>query len=273
MNRFNILADNKYWTLLKESNDLHVTARMKHVTLLKELEADGIRFKNIENFLMEQARKSGLLRKNKSSADGVREPNKKELKNVAWYRELRNFMRWLSKNYKDYNVSADRKAHSNPKRATVVTRKKYVSKYGKGKFIVPEEERTEIIGATSEEIKNSKPSIPATPPKSAEEIIKEKEEAEKRVNANVSTPNPAKVKPIGKQPSEPASNDIVPPEAITDPVTKDLTVLQKQQLILANLDVLGAICVEQGASEEFNHLMIALQQEHLMIPEEESAVG
>lgn len=45
---------------------------------------------------------------------------------------------------------------------------------------------------------------------------------------------------------------------IVAPITQDLTVLQKQTLILQNLGILGNICKEKGAVKEFNLLMTAL---------------
>jgi len=115
LNHFDALG-NEYLTPLQEANALHLTARARYHRLADKLKADGIKFKDVGNFLFNQAKKSGLYRKNHydSSKGKFTFKPKSRIAHLGWVVAIKNFTNWLYKNYSDYSVPAKPKAPKDP---------------------------------------------------------------------------------------------------------------------------------------------------------------
>jgi hypothetical protein len=256
---------NHFMSILADIQGLHITARVKHELLLDQCKKKGVKFADLRQYGLKQAKKAGLHRKCvwDDATQAFRYKNAKELAHTNWYVQLRNFLAYANRNYRDYGVKADRIARANVKPEKKATFMRKVKGVG-------EVSRTEIVGATKEEVLAGEadevpevpevpvtgPVVPATPEVGAVEAIKQNEKADSALeNEEVSQPKKTvdlKREPFGE---------------LIKPTEKELTLVQKQQLILQNLDVLGAICKEKGAGEEFNILMEALEMPELMLPD------
>jgi hypothetical protein len=127
---FTPLVENKFWSRLQEANRQHVTAQQQYLHLLKDLENQGVAFKDIRNYMLNEAKRAGLYQKVNGEY-----PSKNELKrrNEAWFVALKNFGAWVNRNYDGRydkvitsedrkNAQAKRKAEKSEKKTSVITR-------------------------------------------------------------------------------------------------------------------------------------------------------
>lgn len=229
ISQFNLTSDNPFWNLLKETNQLHITARQRHGELLDLCKTKGVAFKDIENHLLNEAKKCGLYRSNYYDAKTKKMmyPPKASLVRVNWYVSLRNFLTWVRNNYVDYGMEVEewkKKSSKPPVRSQAVIRTTQPDG-------TTSERQVEVSGATISQVL-----------------------AGQAVEANPPTPQSG------------ASSQSAP--SITSPVSSsNMSLVQVQQIILSNFAVLGKICEEKGADavDAFNDLMLALGQEEEFI--------
>lgn len=121
---FNITTDNEFWLLLKDSNQLHITARQKHASLLALCKERGVAFKDLEAHLLKEAKKCGLYRATNYNkvTKKMAYPAIKDLLKVGWYVCLSNFIRWAYKNYYDYDITSAERTKKIVKKSKAVVR-------------------------------------------------------------------------------------------------------------------------------------------------------
>ena len=167
---FKVLVDNRYWNLLQEANQMHVTAQQKYLHLLKDLQDTGVAFKDIRSFLLNEAKKAGLLQKSVWSDKAGEKvyPSKNSLKKArpAWFVQYLNVTAWIARNYETYDRKIDQnkvrqdreqaKAEKKEQKATVVTRNQ------------DGETRTEVV---SNEVDMNAPVSEQLSPEQIEQII------------------------------------------------------------------------------------------------------
>lgn len=222
LSKFDALG-NPFMSLLSEANDLHRTTQQKHGELLDLLQESNVKFKDIRIHLINQAKSCHLYRRdlwnaNKNCMDFR---PLKSLGHFSWANSIINFVAWANKNYKDYGVPKARVARKNDKPREIVVRR---------------------------EIKE--PALSAAP-KTAPSITGE---VFNTANSKLELP-----KSTGTQ--APAATPSVTEEThapLCAPVTKELSLLEKQQIIFSNLDILGQKALELGAGFEWNELMVAM---------------
>lgn len=149
--RFNLTADNPFWSLLQEAHKAHITARERHCDLLELCKSKGVAFQDIEKHLLNEAKRCGLYRKTKASlSTKVAYPSRSDLSKskVAWFVALENFLRWKMRNYRDYDVRSDKPivTKQKPKEINVVRK----TTDSKGNVT---ETKHKIVGASKADLK------------------------------------------------------------------------------------------------------------------------
>jgi hypothetical protein len=153
---FSTLSSNRFWDTLQAANQKHVTAQQSYLQLMKDLEAQRVGFQDIRSFLLNEAKRAGLLQKNYWNGKAMSYPSKAELKKRkdAWFVALGNFMSWVNYNYAGgyskqvttemrKRQKAASQAQKSEKKSTAITRTK--SEDGQIK-----ESRTEVIESTTD---------------------------------------------------------------------------------------------------------------------------
>lgn len=104
--RFSCLTANSYWSLLEDANKSYISIGHKYHMLFRKLENDGVAFADIRNFLMNEAKRAGLLEKRPDNNGNMNWPSRKVLKALrpAWYHQLGLFLQWVERNYVSYKV-------------------------------------------------------------------------------------------------------------------------------------------------------------------------
>lgn len=237
LTKFNLLADNPFWSQLQEAQSAHVKARDRYEDLLTLCKEAGVKFSDIQSYLLNQAKKVGLYRMSSKGKDGKPAfPTWGEVIRTNWGFALSGFLQYKGRTYKDYDVRVD-KVIKVRKPSSPVTSLKVRKTAPDGKVT---ETRIDLEGA-----KSAKHALELLTP--ADKIV----------------PEPlAPVVPSTAKPSE-----IVHSSPSIPPVSAGLSKAQIQAIIINNWSVLGEICREKGAVEEFNLLMDALGIEEEMIIE------
>jgi len=91
--------------LILEAGSLHRTASQRHLDALETLKAKGVAFKDIQNHLEKQMKKSTIY--SKVLVEGKLDyiPIKKQSDNgVKWCRDIINFLSYLRRNWVTYDV-------------------------------------------------------------------------------------------------------------------------------------------------------------------------
>lgn len=246
LTKFNLLSDNPFWSQLQQAQDAHVKSRDRYEDLLSLCQEAGVKFEDIKNYLLNQAKKVGLYRMNHKGKDG--KPSFPPWGNVVatnWGFALNQFLVYKSKNYKDYGLRSDKVIKPNKNKPTIL---KFKRTAADGTVT---EHKVEIEG-----VQNSKQAI---------DLLTDKDRI---------VPDPiAPVVPQTSKPSELNAAFPTPAPPLEDksstlaPIDKGLSKVQIQTIILSNFSILGEICREKGALEEFNLLMDALGVEEEMIIE------
>lgn len=155
--KFELLRENDYWMTLRKANQQHVTSQQLYGQLLDKLEANRVNFKDIRAFMLNEAKRCGLLQKNYFvEGKGFQYPPKKKMKQdrLAWFVALQNFCNWVAYNYDgDYGrvrKHLSKEERKEQKKELTVTRR---SSDGKEST----ETRTVITGASKEELLSSVP--------------------------------------------------------------------------------------------------------------------
>lgn len=242
LTKFNLLSDNQYWNFLKDAQDAHVSNRDKHEGLLAHCQETGVAFADLQNFLLNQAKKVGLYRMDHKGpkAEGGKPtfPPWALVIKTNWGFALSEFMKY-SRRYKDYGIKIEKEARPNKNRPVVLKMK-----------------RTAADGTVTESevkiegVQNSKQAIDLLTPA-------DRKVPEPKAPVVAGTSKPSEIK---------HSAPVIPP------VSAGLSKAQIQAIIINNWSVLGEICREKGAVEEFNLLMDALGIEEEMIIEVPSSL-
>lgn len=258
--KFNAPKDSEPFKLLSIQASLHVTARQKNIQLLKHLAGKGVQFKDIRQYLLNEAKRCGLW-----------EAGKKEehYKSRAWYVAVVNFKLWLTKNFTDYNVSkvkaVEVKAGQKEAPREIIVRhevKPIDSSKPVNKIIPVANKMVDskaVLAASTKlattvkveeqgEIARLKALLAA---KEANEELPEDKPGLMGVTPNVLPLGIATV--VGK--SDAINESLKPSGVINRPLEECLTVVQVQTIIFKNLSILGKKASELGAGDEFNLLM------------------
>lgn len=234
LTKFNLLADNQYWNLLKDAQDAHVSSRDRHESLLQLCQETGVAFADIKNYLLNQAKKVGLYRMNHASPNGPVFPPWGLIIKTNWGNALSEFLQYKGRKYKDYGVSVDK-----------------VVKVRKNKPVVLKFKRTAADGTVTEH-----------------ETVIEGASSSKEVVELLTPADKIVPEPLAPAvPSTAKDSEIKHSAPVIPPVSSGLSKAQIQAIIINNWSVLGEICREKGAVEEFNLLMDALGIEEEIIVE------
>jgi len=92
--KFSPLISNKFWDRICLINDKHVTASQQYLMLMQDLENQGVKFTEIMEFLLNEAKRAGLYQKVAGEY-----PKLKQVKDTPWGRALYNTGEWIKNNY------------------------------------------------------------------------------------------------------------------------------------------------------------------------------
>lgn len=108
---FNALG-NEYWSILESANTAYMSIGQKYLQLLRLCERNGVKFEDMKSFLINQAKKSGLYRKDHYVGNSLKFKPEKVLRkeNPAWYRQLILFLQWVDRHYISYQKEKVQKA-------------------------------------------------------------------------------------------------------------------------------------------------------------------
>lgn len=111
MVKFTMTGSNEYWDILKDAQDLHVSARDRHEDLLTLCKNKGVAFKDLRNHLLNEAKKVGLYYRNKweEKSGAMVYPSFEGIKDFSWGHALHTFLKYTKK-YVDYQIEAPVKA-------------------------------------------------------------------------------------------------------------------------------------------------------------------
>lgn len=130
MVKFTMTGSNEYWDILKEAQDLHVSARDRHEDLLALCKDKGVKFTDLRNHLLNEAKKVGLYFRNKweEKSGSMVYPGFTAIKDYSWGHALHTFLNYANKKYIEYGVEAPVKEP----RVTLIKRTKPVMEVQEG---------------------------------------------------------------------------------------------------------------------------------------------
>lgn len=246
------ISSNPYFILLSEANNLHIQAGVKHQQLLDLCKSNGVKFEDLDNYLMNQAKKAGLYKKSLYDPKKAKQvyPPKSQLSVFSWFNSIKRFNSWVRNNYTDYGVYAPKKKVKTGKEVVTQIRRPVIEV---NLSAPPKGSQAEANAANSQM---------AEPSQSAEEIIEQ--DSKEHVTPD-STPKGDGS--TGNQKPDIINTRDLPSPVLNRPIEASLSLADKQALLIRNRSVMKDMAIEKDAQEEWNLFCEAMEWSDMMIPD------